>query len=379
MKTCKNCTKEFNEKENFNWSCRTHQSEWGGEMWWCCGKTTKEALGCKFRKHETKDDEEEVDQTKEEREEEIVKMKRYQRCACCKELGHRMEDCLRDPNFRTNAETNADQMRINKIKDYKKLHVDSLVQQAHFIKKSVMVPIKVDDEGKVKEPDNPEHPFMRGIMNFDDYSYTQFNSYVLISEPHESEKRRVIADRKAALVHKEASEKDSVSTLTQEQLDRKGKFKHDEFSVEKLQQPTLAVEEETKQPAEPPSKTGESDKEVVKQLNKQLKDVKAEKSDIEDDGKGENDEAALVEDMGSASDPFIYKIFYKPSEIEKTESLQRQDLFEDLIFTRREAIFESGLLFGGNKINIADFAPTPVAVFDSKQKKQGRSKRATSD
>ena len=97
-------------------------------------------------------------------------------------------------------------------------------------------------------------------------------------------------------------------------------------------------------------------------MNKQLKDVKAEKSDNEDDGKGENDEAALVEDMGTASDPFIYKIFYKPSEIEKTESLQRQDLFEDLIFKRKEAIFESGLLFGGNKINIADFAPTPVVV-----------------
>jgi hypothetical protein len=30
-------------------------------MWWCCGKTIKEALGCKFRKHETKDDEEEGD------------------------------------------------------------------------------------------------------------------------------------------------------------------------------------------------------------------------------------------------------------------------------------------------------------------------------
>jgi len=54
---------------------------------------------------------------------------------------------------------------------------------------------------------------------------------VLISEPHESEKRRVIADRKAALVHKEASDKDSVSTLTQEQLDRKGSFKHNELLI----------------------------------------------------------------------------------------------------------------------------------------------------
>ena len=77
-----------------------------------------------------------------------------------------------------------------------------------------MVPIKIDEEGRIKEPDNPEHPFMRGIMNFDDYSYTNFNSYVLLAEPHDSEKRRVIADRKAALVYKEVSEKDDASTLT---------------------------------------------------------------------------------------------------------------------------------------------------------------------
>jgi len=52
LKQCKNCGKEFNEKENFNWSCRVHQSEWGGEMWWCCGKRGKDQPGCKFMKHE---------------------------------------------------------------------------------------------------------------------------------------------------------------------------------------------------------------------------------------------------------------------------------------------------------------------------------------
>lgn len=55
-KTCKKCSKEFNEKENFNWSCRTHQSDWGGEMWWCCGKRDRDAPGCKFQKHEAKED-----------------------------------------------------------------------------------------------------------------------------------------------------------------------------------------------------------------------------------------------------------------------------------------------------------------------------------
>ena len=29
-KTCKNCGKEYNEKENFNWSCTMHVGDWGG-------------------------------------------------------------------------------------------------------------------------------------------------------------------------------------------------------------------------------------------------------------------------------------------------------------------------------------------------------------
>jgi hypothetical protein len=43
LKMCKKCSKEYSEKENFNWSCRTHKSEWSGEMWFCCGKDKKEA------------------------------------------------------------------------------------------------------------------------------------------------------------------------------------------------------------------------------------------------------------------------------------------------------------------------------------------------
>jgi hypothetical protein len=28
-------------------------------MWWCCGKVTKEALGCKYRKHISRNENEE--------------------------------------------------------------------------------------------------------------------------------------------------------------------------------------------------------------------------------------------------------------------------------------------------------------------------------
>ena len=38
VKMCKHCSKEYADKENFNWSCRTHRYEFSGEMWWCCGK-----------------------------------------------------------------------------------------------------------------------------------------------------------------------------------------------------------------------------------------------------------------------------------------------------------------------------------------------------
>jgi hypothetical protein len=41
-------------------------------------------------------------------------------------------------------------------------------------------------------------------------------------------------DRKATLVTKEISEKESVSSLTQEQLDKKGKFKHSDITVENI-------------------------------------------------------------------------------------------------------------------------------------------------
>ena len=34
------------------------KSEYGEHMWWCCGKTSKEAPGCKYSKHISKEDEE---------------------------------------------------------------------------------------------------------------------------------------------------------------------------------------------------------------------------------------------------------------------------------------------------------------------------------
>ena len=84
IRLCKNCGKEYNEKENFNWSCRTHKYEFSGEMWWCCGKTGESTPGCNFSKHEMKNDEDD---------EEVVefedKKTSFLKCNCCKEVGHK--------------------------------------------------------------------------------------------------------------------------------------------------------------------------------------------------------------------------------------------------------------------------------------------------
>ena len=109
VKTCKNCSKEYTEKENYNWSCRVHLSEFGGEMWWCCGKRGKDQPGCKFGKHESKEDEPSSDNEDHDKNQQAIK---NVRCVCCKEIGHKIENCSRDPNFKTNKPTNIDIERI---------------------------------------------------------------------------------------------------------------------------------------------------------------------------------------------------------------------------------------------------------------------------
>mmetsp|Transcript_11619 Transcript_11619/g.17610 ORF Transcript_11619/g.17610 Transcript_11619/m.17610 type:complete len:92 (-) Transcript_11619:874-1149(-) len=47
-KLCVNCGADFNDKENYNWSCQVHRSEYGDHMWWCCGKRDINAPGCKY-------------------------------------------------------------------------------------------------------------------------------------------------------------------------------------------------------------------------------------------------------------------------------------------------------------------------------------------
>ena len=61
---CKKCGKEYNEKDNYQWSCRMHLGEYSADeqIHWCCGKIGKDAPGCKFSAHESKEDEDDDDE-----------------------------------------------------------------------------------------------------------------------------------------------------------------------------------------------------------------------------------------------------------------------------------------------------------------------------
>jgi len=116
-KTCKKCGKEYSESDNFNWSCRTHQSDFGGEMWWCCGKLGKDAIGCKFNKHESKDDDDDLDEQemKDKLEHDNTMRNLNIKCYSCGEVGHKSRDCTRDPNCRSNYPPHKELTRISHL------------------------------------------------------------------------------------------------------------------------------------------------------------------------------------------------------------------------------------------------------------------------
>ena len=111
---CKVCQRLYVELENFNWSCRTHYGEFSGEMWWCCGKPGREALGCRLARHVSKEDEDLKPQDSTDPSSDLL-------CSSCKALGHRTSDCPKDPNIRSKQDLGNELRRIHDIREHKKL------------------------------------------------------------------------------------------------------------------------------------------------------------------------------------------------------------------------------------------------------------------
>ena len=54
-----------------------------------------------------------------------------------------------------------------------------------------MIPITMRNDDELEEPKRLNQPFMRGIMEFDDYNYKNLNEYVLIEEPKDLNRRKL--------------------------------------------------------------------------------------------------------------------------------------------------------------------------------------------
>jgi len=105
------------------------------------------------KKHQSKDDEDDEEEDQQNRGKN--KHLKYTRCHCCKEMGHKIDECPRDPNLKTRCDENVDFERIQKIKDFRKLFSDTAVTTTHFLKKCA----------KVRKVYGPDNELPRGLTD----------------------------------------------------------------------------------------------------------------------------------------------------------------------------------------------------------------------
>lgn len=137
-------------------------------MYWCCGKTGESAPGCRFGKHESKEDDED-DLFEKEKDDE---QKKNTKCTCCKQRGHHMSECDQDPNLKTTEKQDVDQEneRVLRLKDQRKTCADYIVHTTQFLNECL------------KKEENKDNVFGLGSMAFDDFNYGYHNGTILISE-----------------------------------------------------------------------------------------------------------------------------------------------------------------------------------------------------
>ena len=123
IRQCINCTRAFLETENYNWSCKRHNTKFHEEtqIYWCCGKKGREAEGCVISKHEARED----DEDDKDKEEDLLGFN-YALCTSCREIGHKAHECPKDPNIRSASDPTEDMDRIEEIKARKKANINNI-------------------------------------------------------------------------------------------------------------------------------------------------------------------------------------------------------------------------------------------------------------
>lgn len=113
-KFCVVCFQVYTESSNFNWSCRTHKSQFNENRYWCCNSEGKNAPGCIFSKHTAN--------------EELLELEEEQRqvkfCSGCKETGHSIQECYKDPNVQTRVSISGEMERLKILAGIKKKNMN---------------------------------------------------------------------------------------------------------------------------------------------------------------------------------------------------------------------------------------------------------------
>lgn len=358
-------------------------------MWWCCGKKGKDQKGCKVSKHEYKDDDDD-DEHEEKKKEKEMRMK-YQKCMCCKELGHKIEDCHRDPNFKTKLDPKEEAERIMEIKESKTIFAETVIRTTHFLKKCAKVAKVYEHE--LEKPEQQakatlqllknENVFNRGAMHFEDYNYDHFNKHILIDpnkedddEYQETEQEPVkgkashLDSEEDSLEGKpvgyrappegfnkmdDGSEKRSAQ-LTEKLLDN---FVNEEFQHENL---TVMTESEKQEAA---LKAQEQVKKEIQERKaneaKKRQEEQDEQDQDDDDGSGdEQNRHGKEETPDDYDDDVEYEIFYNQKEIKKALKEQKKNVFRDIMNEKQFLVVKHKGLEGLkelNKYKIEDYFP----------------------
>ena len=281
-------------------------------------------------------------------------------------MGHLIENCPRDPNLRSKTDTEDDYLRIQKIKDYRKLNADTVVTTTHFLKKCIIVPSRQSEQ---EEKAYQEHPFKRGSMKFDDFNYDVFNPYILVEE-------KKIKDEKGRLVKAPTARSRDQSELKTDDKGEKEIVAVPEeepgLSVQALEAQNLAKYEfqsiSVKSPKEDQSDGGKGDSLDLSKGGR-APDKTVQKAAADQDGPdGENADSPekpeagdLAHDTAPTPDATQrephdeeegeldqsaemleteeneLQIYYEPEEIEANRQKQKRDQFADLIHMRAAA------------------------------------------
>lgn len=137
---CQNCKKLYKETENFNWSCRYHNSEFNGSLYWCCGNTKKDSIGCIVAKHECI---EEFSESNTKSKSNFCSVIFIQ---SCKSRGHNFKNCPKDPNTKNFVDYEEELDRMNKVKKVKRktVRIDELDLDIKFLEKFIENSISSD-------------------------------------------------------------------------------------------------------------------------------------------------------------------------------------------------------------------------------------------